>query len=314
MKTRLDKYSKGVAGRHETFIPRYGWLTKGYAKCLENPRVFNCADAIEQLGVGKNMVRSIRFWCLLLGLLKGSKQGKGELAPTRLGQHLIGKMDAENSQMDWNTGWDPYLEDKASLWLLHWQIFTHPTTAVSWSLAFNFSSLQIFSRQEFGASIINIADGDKSLSSISSHSFEKDAACIIHMYAPPSNAESEIRCPFNALGLIERTAENAHFRFAVRKRNNLSPLIFLATCFSYAKASGLSGETISLNQIAYGNDSPGIAFKLPETECGRLIDQAVTMVEKTHFIESAGTRQLHFMGDPLDRYWECLQLYYKERG
>ena len=98
MKTRLNKYSKGSAGRHETFVPRYGWLTKGYVKCLENPRVFNSENAIVQLGVGKNMVRSIRFWCILMGLIENLKAKKGVLAPTKLGKLLIGRMDMEEKK------------------------------------------------------------------------------------------------------------------------------------------------------------------------------------------------------------------------
>lgn len=165
MKQRLDKYSKGTPGRHETFVPRYGWLTKGYVRCAESPRVFNDDDAIEQLGVGKNMVRSIRFWCLLLGLLKepgkDSDIAKGVLSPGKLGIRLIGQYLPDKNRIDTETGWDPYLEDIASLWLLHWQIFKQPFNAVSWSLAFNFCSLRSFSLQELGASIINIAGDDE---------------------------------------------------------------------------------------------------------------------------------------------------------
>ena len=117
MKQRLDKYSKGTPGRHETFVPRYGWLTKGYVRCAESPHVFNDDDAIEQLGVGKNMVRSIRFWCLLLDLLeepcKDSDLGKGALSPGALGIRLIGPFLPDENRVNTETGWDPYLEDIA---------------------------------------------------------------------------------------------------------------------------------------------------------------------------------------------------------
>lgn len=310
METRLDKYSKGSAGRHETFVPRYGWLTKGYVKCLEHHAVFTGDKSIVELGVGKNMVRSIRFWCLFLGLLRVAE--KGGLYPTELGKRLIGTMDQVKEKMDWNSGWDPYLEDEASLWLLHWQIFTHPEMAVSWPLAFNFSSLQTFTQQELGTGIIKVAADDERLGKLSPNSYNKDAACIIHMYRPPADTDTEIHCPFNSLGLIEQTQEKAQYRFAVKGHRNLPALIFLAACFSFADCSGISGKTINLNTISYENDSPGVAFKLPETECGRLLDQAVKQFDSLHFVESAGAWQLHFTGEPMDRYWECLEKYYKE--
>ena len=184
--------------------------------------------------------------------------------------------------------------------------------AVSWSLAFNFTSLQTFTQQEFAASIIKVASVDRKLASISPNSYYKDAACIIHMYRPALNTATEVRCPFNALGLIETTSENGHFRFAIRERYNLPPIIFLATCFSYARAAELTGKTISLNQLVYSEDSPGVAFKLSETECGKLLDQAVRQFKDFHFVESAGVWQLHFTGDPLHLYWECLKKYYEE--
>ena len=114
--------------------------------------------------LAKNMVRSIRFWCLLLGLLeepgKNSDLGKGALSPGKLGIRLIGQYVPDKNRIDTETGWDPYLEDIASLWLLHWQIFRQPFNAVSWPLAFNFCGLQSFSQQELGDSIINIVGDD----------------------------------------------------------------------------------------------------------------------------------------------------------
>lgn len=204
---------------------------------------------LSSLVLAKNMVRSIRFWCLLLGLLeepgKNSDLGKGALSPGKLGIRLIGQYVPDKNRIDTETGWDPYLEDIASLWLLHWQIFRQPFNAVSWPLAFNFCGLQSFSQQELGDSIINIAGDDARLAAISPRSYEKDAACIIHMYTQSAKIGNEIRCPFNALGgLIESTPENGHFRFAVGKQNTLPELIFLAACFSYAESLESSTRTI----------------------------------------------------------------------
>lgn len=313
MISRLNKYFKGTAGRHETFVPRYGWLTKGFVACLLEPDIFTKEDAIEKLGVGKNMVRSIRFWCIFLGLLKVSENQRGRLEPTQLGLKLIGNLDQEKNEMNWQSGWDPYLEDDASLWLLHWQIFKHPEMAVSWPLAFNFSSLQRFSQKELGASIIKIASEDKKLGAISPNSFNKDAVCIIHMYAMPTNSENEIRCPFNTLGLIEKTSENGSFHFSHMRKNSLPPLIFLAACFSYIQVNKIKEKTISLSSITYGEDAPGVAFKMTETACGDLLEAAVEKIEGLNFLETAGTRQLHFSDEPENYYWECLRVYYEKQ-
>ena len=53
---------KTAFGRHETFALRYGWLPKGFQAAVRNPKIFLDDLATVELGVGKNMVKSIRHW------------------------------------------------------------------------------------------------------------------------------------------------------------------------------------------------------------------------------------------------------------
>ena len=46
---------------HESFPCKSLWLKKGY-DFVANKNDFNSPDAVITLGVGKNMVASIRFW------------------------------------------------------------------------------------------------------------------------------------------------------------------------------------------------------------------------------------------------------------
>ena len=62
---------------HETFPFRYPWLKKGFDAVRQDGDVFLRDDAITTLGVGKNMVRSIRHWCLAAGVLEESREGSG---------------------------------------------------------------------------------------------------------------------------------------------------------------------------------------------------------------------------------------------
>jgi hypothetical protein len=52
---------KYVFSGHDSFQCRKLWLKKGY-DFLQQGKNFNDEDAVVQLGVGKNMVSSIRFW------------------------------------------------------------------------------------------------------------------------------------------------------------------------------------------------------------------------------------------------------------
>src|ERR1035437_1834804 len=62
---------------HETFVFRYGWLKKAYDAVRENPQSFGDDQAIVTLGVGKNMVRSIRHWALATGVLAEEPKTRG---------------------------------------------------------------------------------------------------------------------------------------------------------------------------------------------------------------------------------------------
>ena len=88
---------------HESFPCRTLWLKKGY-DFIKNNGNFNADDAVVTLGVGKNMVSAIRYWYKVFGF---NSEKFGWIA-----DYLF----------DNNNGKDKYLEDLATLWLLHFLI------------------------------------------------------------------------------------------------------------------------------------------------------------------------------------------------
>ena len=75
----LQECCRPVFGRHETFHPRWGWFSKAVFEGKTNPYVFQQSDAPLLLGVGKNMVRAIRYWGEASTLLKEVKPPKERL-------------------------------------------------------------------------------------------------------------------------------------------------------------------------------------------------------------------------------------------
>ena len=66
---------------------RFGWLKKGLDQAAQDPDVFLQEDATIQLGVGKNMVRAIRYWCSAFKLIEdktNDETKKREIVPTGL--------------------------------------------------------------------------------------------------------------------------------------------------------------------------------------------------------------------------------------
>ena len=93
---------KYIFSGHESFPCRTLWLKKGY-DYLHAGNSFNAPEAVVTLGVGKNMVSAIRFWLKAFGISQNDEV-------TTLGNYLFND----------ESGKDKYLEDLASLWLLHY--------------------------------------------------------------------------------------------------------------------------------------------------------------------------------------------------
>ncbi|GKT09162.1 hypothetical protein DSTSK_24670 [Desulforhabdus sp. TSK] len=311
---------EGFFARHETFCPRYGWLKKGYDGAADST-IFENDDAIVKLGVGKNMVRSIRFWCMAFGIIEpeassGPRRLGGPVRRTHFGDCLLS-----------DSGWDPFLEDPASLWLLHWQLFSFPITASAWSLAINLGHMGSFTLKDLGRALVERKDQFPALFRYTESSILKDASCFMRMYAPPGNQVSEeIECPFTHLGLLIPGDERQTYRFNLSPKSSLPDEIFLAACCNYARnvvrgemPLSLNAEedspsrkmSLSLNRISYDFNAPGVVFRLSETEIGDRLERiAHSSKGRVHFVEGYGSRQLQFEESPEKLYWQALERYY----
>ena len=82
-------------------------------------------DVIIELGVGKNMVKAMRFWALATGFVEKKPEKKSELQVTGIGNLIFNDAD----------GLDPYGENPATTWLVHWNLASRPDRlTVFWSL------------------------------------------------------------------------------------------------------------------------------------------------------------------------------------
>jgi hypothetical protein len=61
----------------------------------------------------------------------------------------------------------------------------------------------------------------------------------------------------------------------------------------------------------YDFNSPGVVFKLSETEVGQRLERSVINFKGLDFVESFGNRQLAFKEDPDLLYWKALSHYYE---
>jgi len=304
--------TNGFFARHETFCPRYGWLKKGFDRvhgyngAESEPGIFDADDAIEKLGVGKNMVRAIRFWCTAFRIIEAENSGditriSGPMRAADFGRALLS-----------DDGWDPYLEDPASLWLLHWKLFTPPYLAPAWSMAVNLGGGNSFSVPDLTQALADQKKNIPELQKYSESSFQKDASCFVRMYGPAGRQSlEEIECPFTRLELLVSGDQNQTYRFNTDEKADLPDSIFLAACFEYAAVTQPGLKSISLSRLTYGFNSPGAVFKLSESHIGNRLEQSLSEMQGVLFTESYGNRQLQFETAPEKLHWDLLRQYYK---
>lgn len=297
----LKPTPKEVFARHETFHPRFGWLKKGFDRAKQNPAVFLAEDATVRLGVGKNMVRSMRYWCDAFKVLENDR-------PTQFGEQLLG-----------DHGWDPYLEDPASLWLLHWKLLEDPCAATAWSMVFNHLNQAEFTEEDL-LELLQRGRGGK----LAESSFKKDVSCLLRMYARQPNAkkslasEDSLDCPFVALGLIHLIGDSRtkrSYRFQMGHKVNLPPELIIYTALQFAVQTNETARTIPLARLIYDPGSPGQVFKLTESALCEAIEIVSKAEEKLGLDDAAGKLQFRFQcSDPLAFAEALLAQYFKSGG
>ncbi len=213
--------------KHETFHIRDGWLYKGMKALSEDENIFLADDAPETLGLGKNMVRALRFWMQATGLTIEEYSGRKKAQSlTPLGNFV------------WK--YDPYLELEGTLWLLHHQLVCSRDLATAWYWFFNHYVPVSFTYQDFSDRLgqwIAIQPADEA-KTVAASSLRRDFDCLVHTYAPGRRGKSPedvMESPFTPLGLLstftqrdEETNRSIRaYRLEAGSPQSIPPLVFL---------------------------------------------------------------------------------------
>ena len=280
-------------GGHEKFVFRYGWLKKGVDALSKNPAVFTDDDALVVLGVGKNMVRSIRYWCLATGLFE-EKRGPGSGRSLQL-TDLATRLAVDD-------GWDPYLEDAGTLWLLHWQLASNLSRALIWHLTFCTYFEAEFTKKQLTAFTGKQLERQGISTTIGT--IERDVDVCLRTYvtairnAVGGISEETLDCPLAELDLIRFTAEDNVYRFNVGPKVTLPTAIFGYALLMFLPEIARNRRTVAVDECIYRQGSPGQVFKLDENSVTEYLEALEVLTEgRLRLQETAGLRQLYLQHD-----------------
>ena len=280
--------TRTVFGRHETFALRYGWLPKGYQAASRNSEIFLDDLSTVELGVGKNMVKSIRHW------LRATQMMDTEDHPTEIGKFLL----------DDETGVDPFLEDEASLWLIHWLLTSNANLATAWYWFFNYFQRTEFTSEELITSLNDFVK-DRVSAKPALGTLKNDAMMILRMYCAPQqinrlSIEESLDAPLSMLGLLSHVSSNKVYQSRQGVQVGLPDAI---VAFALAQVvEELDGASVPIEELMYSDNeriSLGGIFRLTENEFVTRIERICEMYPGYYETrDTAGISQLYILSKP----------------
>lgn len=288
---------------HDTFAIRKGWLNKGLRNIEKAPDVFISKEnnPMDILGIGANMVKSLRYWLQATGLTVEPNSGKRTQSLTQIGEVIYKN--------------DPYFEETGSLWLVHYGLATNFDEATSWYLFFNEFQMQEFSEDDFYKSLRKFIAMQDDETMPSSRAISDDFKCIINTYYPGKrnsgddiDPENNIECPLTELGLVSYVATtqgNRIYRKCTPKNENIPEMIAL---FAILKQVGEQRE-VKISLLQNSTNSIGKIFLLDTLSLLHILYR----LESSGYIKvvrTAGLDVIRILTDLTPE--ECVKEYYSE--
>ena len=258
--------------RHESFSIREGWLAKGISAIRNDNKVFSSQDATESIGIGSNMVKSLKYWMSATCLIKENNKN---IALSEFGE-LIHEFD-------------PYLEDIFSWWLIHLKMNLNVEDSYIYNLFFNKCTMKSFSKRDIYEQISSNLINDKL--DFNENILQDEVNMIIKTYSIDDkidNPENNFICPLSELNLIRKVDVSTYERNKPEYRN-LNYLIVYYLILQLCDDK----DYISIDDLIKIDNSPAKLFNLDKN----LINEYLDEMKRHNFIvvnRTAGLNMIYF--------------------
>lgn len=280
---------------HESFPCKTLWLKKGY-DFVKEQKDFNAPEAVVDLGVGKNMVASIRYWYKAFGLSK-------DIDTNWLADYIFDTM----------SGKDPFVEDLGTLWILHF-LLVYTGEASIYNMFFSEFQIErrVFNKEQVISFIKRkMIEGGKG-NLYNENTVKKDVGVLLQNYCLPRNAQSNedfttLLMDLDLLRQTDKTDKNeenkVYYYFNVDGKRQVIPEIFL---FALLTVKNRSDNTIPYETLY----ELGLMFCMDNLEVIDMLKLlSETYSDSLTYSDVAGIRQLQFTKQMdakqvLDKYYE----------
>ena len=282
---------------HETFTLRKGWLHKAIKNIEKNPRLFSDKNInpMDELGVGSNMVKAIRYWIQATGIAEEVVSSSRSMKLTSIGELI------------WTN--DNYFEEYETWFLLHYLLASNKDYATTWYYMFNEYTSHDISREDFNYFINTYLLQEQVEQLPSDRVLKDDFDCFIKTYydsKEQTDPESNFICPFTELGLLKKNEEKLFVK-STPKKNSIHPLIILAVIINESNKSDNPKE-IPLSDLEQANCNIGKIFNLDTISISEYLDRLQT-AEYIKVIRTAGLDYLQLKTDLT--FYDCIEKCYQ---
>lgn len=278
---------------HESFQCKSLWLKKGYDYLLAGGK-FNDADSVVKLGVGKNMVASIRFWLRAFRLTTAD-----ELTP--LANYIFNN----------DNGRDKFTEDINTLWILHYLLVKSGIASIYNLLFLEYQrEKKEFSKSELQTFIKRKCSVPEQKNVYNENTVKKDIGVLLKNYIAPTDLKAieDFSALLLDLNLINRrkqdNSEHESYVFRQVKNSEISDEVFLFALIDYSNED----KTLSLDKL----QALALIFCMPLPD----LIEAIKRIESRYsrsivFTDNSGVKNVQLLAELepstiLDSYYNAV--------
>ena len=283
---------------HDTFHCRQQWLLKGL-ELIDNKELngfHNLEESILNLGVGKNMVQAIQYWLRAFGLIDEEKK------LTEIAKLIFSK----------ERGFDRYLEDEGTLWLLQYLICNVDIASI-YKLIFSDYAKERISNEFDERQILNFIKlkiAETNNRETSENTLNSDFKVFIQSYFSGirtlKSLEDDYNSPLIELNLISSISrENGIITYKLNRENRVDfPLEIFGFCLYdlYGNDTAIQFKEIRKTLGAY--------FVLTNEGLEIIIERLCLKYPEFIFNDDAGVRQIQLKANTENYKLKLLQNYY----
>lgn len=245
-------------GQHQSFYLRINWLRKAINELREDSRFLYQDSAAEQIGLGKNMVQSLRYWVVATGIVNMNNRAEHDISP-------FGRIMSD---------YDPYIEIIDTASIVHYHLVDDREPSTAWYWYFNIYEKKSSLKDEIVNDFLYWLEKNEPKKP-SANSIKRDIDCLIRLYCDKGKAddpEEVIQSPLSVIGLLHEE------KSLITKKNlkytdiGLAALMYTLLAYQDRKDPQDQERQLSVEEIQTKDFLWGKVFHLPRNEIIKALD------------------------------------------